>query len=81
MDHPNISNHNITYPSSHPVISLPLSNGSKAKSITVVPLISTGTTPSGIRPGLAVSKTAIFPPGPSSGIAILFALATKETEM
>ena len=66
-----------TYPSSQPVINRPLSEGSNPKSITVVPFISTGRTPSGMRPGLAVSKIATFPPGPSSGTAILLAFANR----
>ena len=49
-----------------------LSNGSNAKSRTVDPLISAGWTPSGILPGLLVSKMAIFPPGPAMGTATLF---------
>jgi hypothetical protein len=35
----------------------------------------TGVTPSGIRPGLEVSKTAILPPGPVSGRAMRSGLA------
>ncbi len=45
------------------------------KSITPVPLIRTGVTPSGMRPGFDVSKTATLPPGPVSGNAIRSALA------
>ena len=51
-------------PSSQEVATRELSKGSKSKSKTVVPLIKTGTTPSGILPGLLVSKMANLPPGP-----------------
>ena len=51
-------------PSSQEAAILELSKGSKSKSRTVVPLIKTGVTPSGIRPGFLVSKIANFPPGP-----------------
>ena len=46
------------------------SKGSKAKSMTPVPLIRTGVTPSGILPGFEVSNTATLPPGPVSGKAM-----------
>ena len=72
--------HTFMVPSSQPVTILELSNGSNAKSNTVVPLMSAGMIPSGIRPVFFVSKSASLPPGPDRTTAIRSLLASIELD-